>query len=82
MTTKEALAQLLGAELIAADVWQSDAARTVGISEKHLSQMITGKSGMSLNLVDQILHECCKRRLVLATEPLTDDPGGDGGDHG
>jgi plasmid maintenance system antidote protein VapI len=71
MTTKETLARLLWAELAAAGVRQCDAAATVGISEKHLSQMITGKVGMSLNLVDQILRECCGRRVTLATEPIT-----------
>lgn len=72
-STKAALARLLWAEMAAAGHQQQDVAATIGISEKHLSQMVNLKSGMSLNLVDQILA-MCGRRLVLATEPITDPP--------
>jgi hypothetical protein len=79
VTTKEALARLLWAEMAAAGHQQQDVAASVGISEKHLSQMVNLKSGMSLTLVDQILAHC-GRRLILATEPITQSAESETGD--
>lgn len=78
MSTKTALADLLRAEIAASGPRQYEIARTLGISEKHLSQMVCGKVGLSLTLVDQILA-LCGRRLVLDTVPITEIPGAESG---
>lgn len=69
--SREALAWLLWAEIAGSGQRQRDVADAVGITEKHLSQTIRGRCGMSLDLVDRILA-ACGRRLVLATTPVTD----------
>lgn len=73
MSTKTTLADLLRAEIEAAGHRQYEIAAKLGISQKHLSQMVCGKVGLSLTLVDQIL-ELCGRRLVVGTEPITEVP--------
>lgn len=70
-TSREALARLLWAEIAGSGQRQCDIAAIVGITEKHLSQTINGRTGMSLDLVDEVLR-ACGRRLVLATDLITD----------
>lgn len=70
--SREALAELVWAEIAAAGMTQHHAALLAGVTDKHLSQFITGKSGMSLDLVDRVLS-ACRRRLVLTTEPIVTD---------
>jgi plasmid maintenance system antidote protein VapI len=55
MSSREALARLLWSEIAGSDQRQCDVAATVGITEKHLSQVINGKAGMQLDMVDQVL---------------------------
>lgn len=69
MTSREALARLIRAEIDAGDWRQYEVATEAGITEKHLSQIVNLKAGVSLNLVDQILA-ACGRRLILATVPI------------
>jgi hypothetical protein len=73
MTSREAIARLVWAEIAAAGYRQHDMAETVGITPKHLSQMVNVKVGANLDIVDRILA-ACGRRLVLATEPITEQP--------
>jgi predicted transcriptional regulator len=74
-TSREAIGRLLWAEMAAAGHRQYDMAETVGITPKHLSQIINVKVGTNLDIVDRILT-ACGRRLVLATEPITEAPQG------
>lgn len=71
MSSREALARLIWAEIAGSDQRQQDVAATVGITQKHLSQTINGRTGMQLDMVDRVLA-ACGRRLVFATEPLTE----------
>lgn len=66
------LADLIAGEIAAAGMTQHHVAQLVGISDKHLSQVVTGRCGMSLDLVDRVLG-ACRRRLVLATVPIVAD---------
>lgn len=69
MTSREALARLIRAEIDAGGWRQHEIAREAGITEKHLSQIVNLKAGASLDLVDRVLA-ACGRRLVLATVPI------------
>lgn len=73
MSTREAMARLVWAEIAAAGYRQQDMAETVGITPKHLSQMVNVKVGVNPDLLDRILA-VCGRRLVLGTEPITTPP--------
>jgi hypothetical protein len=66
-STREAFAVLLWREIAAAGYRQRDMAPIVGITEKHLSQMLNLKVGINPDIADRILA-ACGRRLVLATE--------------
>ncbi len=68
VSSREAFRRLLVAEIDASGLFQSTLAARVGITPKHLSQMITGKVGLNFDIVDRLLVEC-GRRLVLATVP-------------
>lgn len=83
MSSREALARLVWAEIAGSDQRQCDVAASVGVTEKHLSQIINGHTGVSPDLADRLLA-ACGRRLVLATEPITEPaaaqhPEADGG---
>lgn len=71
VSSRDALARLLWAEIAGSGQQQQDVAATVGISQKHLSRVVNGHDGMQLDMVDRVLA-ACGRRLVLATEVLTD----------
>jgi len=68
-SSRDALARLIWAEIAGSGQQQQDVAAAVGISQKHLSQTINGRTGMQLDMVDRVLA-ACGRRLVLATEVL------------
>lgn len=68
--TLHALRLLVWREIAASGRSQADVCRTLGISEKHLSQFLVGHCGMSLTLVDDLLAEL-NRDLVLATNVRT-----------
>lgn len=40
-----------------ADVTQAELGRRLGLSPKHLSQMLTGKSAISLDMAEKMLRE-------------------------
>lgn len=71
LSSREALARLVWAEIASAGHRQQDMAETVGITPKHLSQIVNGRVGANPDIVDRILA-ACGRRLVLATEPITE----------
>lgn len=72
MTSQEALASLVWAEIAASGRTQADVCAAVGITEKHLSRFVNGHDGMSLDLVDAVLAEL-GRELILATAVLRDE---------
>lgn len=61
-----ALRTLVASEIAVSDYTQAGLCDLLGISEKHLSQFLVGHCGMSLALVDRLLHQL-GRRLILAT---------------
>jgi hypothetical protein len=73
MTSRDALARLLWTEIKVSGMRQVEVAAHAGITEKHLSQILHLKVGANLDIVDRILA-ACGRRLVLATEPITEQP--------
>lgn len=59
------------AALEASALSQAEIARQLGLSTKHLSMMLTGKSPLSLTWAEGILG-LCGHSLVIGTRP--DDP--------
>lgn len=59
-----------------ARISQVEAARTLGISTKHLSQMLTGKAPMSADWAEKIT-QLCDRELIVVSR-AADAPGGSG----
>lgn len=55
-------------ELAVAGISQAEAARALGVSTKHMSQMLTGRVGMSPEWADRITA-LCGRQLVIASTP-------------
>jgi plasmid maintenance system antidote protein VapI len=73
MGSSDALASLVWAEVAASGCRQAEVCRAVGISQKHLSEMVNGRAGMSLDLVDRVLA-AVGRELVLSTRVQVDSP--------
>jgi plasmid maintenance system antidote protein VapI len=71
VTSREALAHLLWAEIKASGFRQVAVAAAAEITEKHLSQMLNGRCDVNPDIADRIFA-ACGRRLVLATEPFTE----------
>lgn len=69
------LAETLRAAIAAADTTQAALALHVGISAKHMSQLLQGKAWPAPELVDRLLF-AVGRRIVVDTEPLTTNPRG------
>lgn len=69
MTSREAIAQLLRAEIKTSGQWHYLIAEAAGITEKHLSQILHLKVSPSLDVIDRILA-ACGQHLVFVTEPL------------
>jgi plasmid maintenance system antidote protein VapI len=65
------LRAVLADELRAARVSQAEAARRLGISAKHMSQMLTGRAPLSLAWADEIAA-VCGRELVVGTRLRSD----------
>jgi len=65
-SSAEAMADLIWSEIAASGLSQAVVAGLTGTTPKHLSQMVNGRSGMSLDLIDQVLAQL-GRELVLST---------------
>ncbi|MFF8610860.1 helix-turn-helix domain-containing protein [Streptomyces sp. NPDC015346] len=50
-------------------VSQAQAARQLGLSTKHMSQMLTGRAGLSLERAEEILG-LCGMALVISVQPV------------
>ena len=62
--SQDTLRQLVRATVLASTKDQVYISQAMGISQKHLSQVLTGRVRMSLDMADRILAVCGKR-LVL-----------------
>lgn len=76
MSTRDALASLVWAEVAASGRRQCEVAADAGITEKHMSQIVHGKTG-SLEVIDAVLA-AVGRVLVLGTAVLVESDGGAG----
>ena len=64
MTLQGDLRSLLAGELRAAGLSQAEAARQIGITAKHMNQMLTGRAPLSLAWADEIAALCGRELLV------------------
>lgn len=69
----EALRAEVAAAVAASDLTQAVISGLAGMTEKHLSEVLAGKTGISLLLAAEVL-KACGRRLVIASESF-DIPG-------
>lgn len=67
------LRAVLGDELRAAGLSQAEAARRLGITAKHMSQMLTGKAQLGLAWADEIAA-LCGRELLVGSRPMAEHP--------
>lgn len=74
MTLQDGLRSLLADELRAAGVSQAEAARRLGVTAKHMSQMLTGRAPLSLVWADRIAA-ACGRDLLVASRPASGELG-------
>ena len=72
MTTQDALRAQARAALARAEISQAAAARQLGVSTKHMSQMLTGRAPLSPDWADRIVS-LCGLRLVVAVDLTTAD---------
>lgn len=64
MTLQDDIRSLLTGELRAAGLSQAEAARQLGITAKHMNQMLTGRAPLSLAWADEIAALCGRELLV------------------
>jgi plasmid maintenance system antidote protein VapI len=74
MTLQDSLRATLAAELDAAGLSRAEAARQLGVTAKHMSQMLTGKAPLSLAWADQIAA-ACGRELLVGSRPVSGELG-------
>jgi len=72
VAAEEQLRAHVRAALEAAGLRQAEAARQLGLSTKHMSQMLTGSATLTLTWAEGILG-LCGQSLVIGTRP-DDDP--------
>ena|GEM_PF-4460504 len=65
MSAADELRAQTRAALTTAGISQASAARTLGLSEKHMSQMLTGRATLTLTHAEQIVA-LCGAQLVIA----------------
>lgn len=61
------------AALEAAGISQAEACRQLGLSTKHLNQMLTGRATLTLTWAEGLLG-LCGQNLVIGTRPDTEAP--------
>lgn len=54
------------AALAASGISQAEACRQLGLSTKHLNQMLTGKATLTLDWAERIVDLCGMRLVILA----------------
>lgn len=68
MTTTETLRALILAELTEQKVTQTELARRIGRSTKHVSQTLTGKVTLSASLADSMLRALGRKAVVTVED--------------
>jgi transcriptional regulator with XRE-family HTH domain len=68
----EAMADLIWSEIAASGLSQATVAALAGVTPKHLSGVVGGRNGMSLDLIDLVLAQL-GRELVLSTRVLVEE---------
>ncbi|MYS16598.1 helix-turn-helix transcriptional regulator, partial [Streptomyces sp. SID4982] len=63
---EELMREQVRAALQTAEISQAEAARQLGVSTKHLCQMLTGRAPMSIAWAERILALCNMRLVILA----------------
>lgn len=71
-TAEEQLRAEVRAALTRTHLSQAEAARQLGISSKHMSQMLTGRTPLTLAWAERIVALCGARVLVCTTVPSPD----------
>ncbi|MFJ2399820.1 hypothetical protein ACIOUE_00850 [Streptomyces xanthochromogenes] len=75
MTAEDALRSQVRDALDAAGISQAGAARILGVSTKHLCQMLTGRAPLTLAWAEDIVALCDKRIEVFVLDgPRRDSP--------
>jgi hypothetical protein len=69
VTAADTLRALVRTALWDAGISQAEAARQLDMSTKHMSQMLNGKAGLSLDWAEQILG-LCGHRLIVRSAPI------------
>jgi plasmid maintenance system antidote protein VapI len=69
VTAPDVLRALVRVELRNAGLSQAEAARRLGVSTKHLCQMLTGRAPLTLGWAEDLLG-LCGQRLTLDTTPI------------
>lgn len=73
MTAEDALREQTRAALSAAGISQAEACRRLGVSTKHLNQMLIGHATLTLPWAERILALCGKR-VVTTIKRLPKEP--------
>lgn len=63
-TAEDELRTQIRATLAAVGMSQAEVARRLGLSNKHLNQMITGRASLTLGWAENILATCGMRLIV------------------
>jgi transcriptional regulator with XRE-family HTH domain len=73
-SAEEQLRMIVRSALARAFLSQAEAARRVGLSTKHMSQMLSGRATLTLDWAERILALCGARLFVTAiwAEPRKD----------
>lgn len=72
--TQHQLRVLVRKEVASAGLSQSELSQRLGCSTKHMSQLMTGKSPLTLNWVEAILRQIGKHlELDVADDPTVED---------
>jgi plasmid maintenance system antidote protein VapI len=70
---RDQITGVLAAEVAASGRFQTDIARAVGITAKHLNRIVNGRDHASPEIIDRLLTEL-GRRPVFATAPRSEEP--------
>lgn len=71
MSAERRLREEIRDVLYASDVTQKTIAETLGYSQKHISQLLNGQAGLSVDMAEKILA-VLGRRLEVGSAPIGD----------
>ncbi|QIP87606.1 helix-turn-helix transcriptional regulator [Streptomyces sp. Tu 2975] len=73
MNAEDQLRSQVRAALERTNISQAEAARQLGLSTKHMSQMLTGRATLTLDWAERIVALCGMRIVVLALTGTPDE---------